>query len=384
MKSLWIVTNIPTPYRIYFFQHLHRELKERNVNFHVSFMARTERGRNWRYETGADLCFPYTIHKGIHPRIWNVAFHFNPGIALRAASGQDDICIVAGGWLMPSALIVPVSRGRGPTLFWSESNMDSLRRTRRITSAARRMILSRFDGFCVPNDRATQWLAAHVSGLKHKKLISLPNLVDEGIYAEGTRQRRKNMAGLRKKYHIRGEDRVLVCPARLMPRKGIGAFLQAFGVMPAAGITLLVAGDGPERDHLAHLAAANSFFSVKFLGFCSLETMLDLYAISNGFLLPSFEDPNPLSVIEACHSGLPLLLSRRLGNCPEALIDGKNGWAFDPGDAASIRSAVDAFVQAPASQLEQMGQMSASIGQHHFSTTATVVRLIRSLETLIQ
>jgi glycosyltransferase involved in cell wall biosynthesis len=382
LKSLWIVTNIPTPYRIYFFQHLYGALKKRGIAFHVSFMAITEKGRNWKYENGDDLGFPYTFHKGFHPRIWNVPFHFNPGIAMRAALGRDDICIVAGGWLMPSAVAVPVNRGSRSTFFWSESNMDSLRRTGRSSSMARRLVLSRFNGFCVPNDRALQWLRAYVPGLKGKKIIPLPNLVDESLYIDGKRGRQGQRSTLRKQYNVREADRVLVCPARLMVRKGIPAFLEAVRDLPVSGITLLVAGDGPDRKDFENLAASVSHIDVRFLGFCDIEAMLDLYALSDAFLLPSFEDPNPLSVIEACHSGLPLLLSRRLGNLPETLAEGANGWSFDPGDVASVRSAVTALANTPISVLEQMGRESAAIGEKNFGTASAVDWLIHSLEAI--
>lgn len=384
MKSVWVVTNIPTPYRIYFFQGLYGELNKRGVEFHVSFMAVTEEGRNWRYENGDDLGFPYRLHKGIHPRVWNIVFHFNPEIALRATFGREDVCIVAGEWLMPSAVVVPFSRGRRLTFFWSESNMDSLRRTGRISSMARRFVLSRFSGFCVPNSRAIQWLKAHVPGLKDKRIVSLPNLVDESLYIEGKRQRQGQESALRRKYNIRKEDKVLVCPARLIARKGIAAFLHAVREVAVSNLTLLVAGDGPDRRSLEELSGAVHHINVRFLGFCNIETMLDLYALSNAFLLPSFEDPNPLSVIEACHAGLPLLLSRRVGNLHETLVEDFNGWSFDPDGEESIRSALGLCLRCSIDELTNMGHNSLQIGKARFNTAEVIPRFVDSLENAVR
>jgi glycosyltransferase involved in cell wall biosynthesis len=189
---------------------------------------------------------------------------------------------------------------------------------------------------------------------------------------------------LRQKYDLKPENKVLICPARLIDRKGIAAFLKAVKSMAAPNVALLVAGDGPDREKLENLASSITHIKVKFLGFCHTETMLDLYALSDVFLLPSFEDPNPLSVIEACYSGLPLLLSYRLGNYPETLVEGQNGWSFDPGDAESVREAMNQFIKTPFSKLLQMGKASFNIGREKFNTNAVVNHLIQSLEVALK
>ena len=48
------------------------------------------------------------------------------------------------------------------------------------------------------------------------------------------------------------------------------------------------------------------------------------------FILPSLKDSSPLSAIEACASGLPLLVSSRIGNLEDVLDGSKNGWHYDP------------------------------------------------------
>lgn len=61
------------------------------------------------------------------------------------------------------------------------------------------------------------------------------------------------------------------------------------------------------------------------------------------------------------HAGLPLLVSNRIGNYPEALREGLNGWGFDPTNASGVQSAVHAALHAPDEQLLQMGRESHSI-----------------------
>jgi glycosyltransferase involved in cell wall biosynthesis len=83
-----------------------------------------------------------------------------------------------------------------------------------------------------------------------------------------------------------------------------------------------------------------------------------VYASANLFMLPSLADRNPLSVVEALHSGLPLLVSNRIGNLPEVLTEPPNGWALDPADPNSVRAAVSAAFSSSPEQLRQMGRLS--------------------------
>lgn len=69
------------------------------------------------------------------------------------------------------------------------------------------------------------------------------------------------------------------------------------------------------------------------------ECMPGYYAAADLFVLASVQDPCPLSVVEALHSGLPLLLSRRLGNASKALEESGNWWSFDPLDLRNSKSA---------------------------------------------
>jgi glycosyltransferase involved in cell wall biosynthesis len=298
----------------------------------------------------------------------------------RAFSRIDEICIVAGGWLIPSALLTPILRRDKLTLFWSESNDKSTRRKGIVSSIARKFAVSRFDGYCVPNRRATEWLRFYIPEFKKKLRISLPNLVDESLYSGAGYNRRKNKEALRKKFNLGAKEKVLLCPVRLMERKGIEAFLEAIKGMALPDVVVLVAGDGPDRKRLENLTASMSDIEVRILGFCPTEKMLELYALSDVFLLPSFEDPNPLSVIEACHAALPLLLSRRLGNYPEVFREGQNGWSFDPSDAESIQRALNRCLAAPDSILMRMGKFSSEIARNKFATDTVIGGLITSLE----
>jgi glycosyltransferase involved in cell wall biosynthesis len=250
-------------------------------------------------------------------------------------------------------------------------------------SLMRRLFLSIYDGFCVPNDRAIEWLDIYVPELDKKHIVKLPNLVNEDLFSREVIERKGSRRELRRTYDIDQEDLTLLCPARLQKGKGIGAFLDAVRDRPFGNVTILIAGDGPERAKLEATGKRMDSIKTRFLGFCQEQQMLDLYALSDIFLLPSFQDSNPLTVIEACHAGLPLLISRRLGNYPETLQEGENGWAFNPNDPSSIREALESAVSTSRKELESMGSFSSEIGEQTFGTRKAVRRFVDSLENIV-
>jgi glycosyltransferase involved in cell wall biosynthesis len=343
-------------------------------------MALTEKDRNWPYKPGQDLGFPYAVHKGIHPNPLGITWHLNPGLVSRAIFESDDVTIMAGSWLVPSSLLVSFFRQRGLRIFWSESHAESTRHKGFLVTVARRIFLSFYDGFCFPNDRAIEWLKQYVYDIDKKVFFKLPNLVNENLFSKEVIKRKDNKIRLRGSYNIHQGDLILLCPARLMERKGIRAFFSAVRDCPFKNVTILIAGDGPDRKKLEEFGRTMKAIKTCFLGFCNEEKMLDLYALSDMLLLPSFEDPNPLSVIEACHAGLPLLISRQLGNYPEALLEKENGWGFDPHDPSSMIQALDSAVKTSREKLEIMGSCSSKIGEQNFSTRKTVAQFVDALE----
>jgi glycosyltransferase involved in cell wall biosynthesis len=142
-----------------------------------------------------------------------------------------------------------------------------------------------------------------------------------------------------------------------------------------------IAGEGPDRPFLERWIAANPSADARLLGNVDEQRMCELYAAADLFALPSFRDPNPLSVIEAGWAGLPLLVSRRCGNAPEAVEDGVNGWLIDPDDPATIVRAVRDAV-ARREELPTMGAASRDRMTAGFATDRVVSRFWDALNEL--
>jgi len=126
---------------------------------------------------------------------------------------------------------------------------------------------------------------------------------------------------------------------QLIPRKGVSQFLDAWAAFcrqshPQA--TLLVAGDGPQREMLQRKANDLGLDNVRFLGFVPRDELAGVYHATDAFVLPSLHDCWALVVEEAMAAGLPVIDSKYNGGAAELIVPGETGWICDPLDEADL------------------------------------------------
>ena len=134
---------------------------------------------------------------------------------------------------------------------------------------------------------------------------------------------------------------VLLFAGRLGPQKAVGVLLEALGRI--SDVTLVIAGDGPERPALeGRVAELGLDARVRFLGSVPRETVLRLFRASDASVLPSAWENFPHTVVEALAVGCPVIATA-VGGVPEVVRDGENGLLVPPGDAAALADSIERF-----------------------------------------
>jgi glycosyltransferase involved in cell wall biosynthesis len=134
---------------------------------------------------------------------------------------------------------------------------------------------------------------------------------------------------------------VLAFAGRLGVQKSLGTALEA--VVATPGVTLVVAGDGPERAALERRAAELGLESrARFLGSVSRDVVLRLFSAADASVLPSAWENFPHTVVEALAVGCPVIATT-VGGVPEVVRDGENGLLVPPGDSAALEAALARF-----------------------------------------
>lgn len=132
------------------------------------------------------------------------------------------------------------------------------------------------------------------------------------------------------------------------PHYGVEITLVAFAmiqtVFPAASLT--VAGQGPQEAELKHLAQALALRNVRFIGAVDPAQMPSLYDRHSVFLNASFVDNQPLSVLEAMASGMPVV-STPIGDIPNMVKDGESATLVSAGDPYAMAKAATLLLEQP-------------------------------------
>jgi glycosyltransferase involved in cell wall biosynthesis len=371
-RTFSIVHNIPSPYRLHLFEVMGRLLSERGYDLNVDFMARTHGDRpHWAAEAEA-VPLNHTFWRDWGPRLRGKEWHLNPGLAGRLVSRPSDVVLVGGPWDSLTGAIATFASARSHRIGWFESNTSSPGRTTGVALRIKRALLLQYDVIAVPGAEGAK-VALQFLGGPRRPIVRLPNIVDERRFNPSSSEERRR--AVRAELGALAGERLALWIARLSPEKGLIEFLSAIEPPILDGWVLVIIGDGHQRSAIEGVLRERGFGRrVRIVASRDYSSMPDLYRAADLFVLPSLEDPNPLSVVEAMHSGLPLLISKRIGNFPEAM-DG-NGWSLNPFDAADIgRAAKNAFGATP-QQLAAMGARSRTIASVSWASEGAVSRFL--------
>lgn len=137
---------------------------------------------------------------------------------------------------------------------------------------------------------------------------------------------------------------LLVSVARFSSQKGHETLVRAFALAAASypQLRLLLVGDGPLRPNLEGLVRRLGIVDrVRFLGVRT--DVPEILAASDVFVLSSWWEGNPLSVMEAMAAGKPVVATA-VGGVPELVLDGVSGLLVAPGDVEGLAQAISKLI----------------------------------------
>jgi glycosyltransferase involved in cell wall biosynthesis len=136
-----------------------------------------------------------------------------------------------------------------------------------------------------------------------------------------------------------------------LPKQNKGAFdlIRAFALLSeyeqrSAKMVLAGSGDIEQASELASELGIENCVSI--YGWLGPEKRDDLLARSDVFVLPSYNEGLPMSMLEAMAWGLPVIVTP-VGGIPEVIIDGQNGLLVEPGNLPELVSAMKTLIHKP-------------------------------------
>jgi glycosyltransferase involved in cell wall biosynthesis len=230
--------------------------------------------------------------------------------------------------------------GGGFQIFFNKSNFISKRLIKFLFAKSDTVI-------CL----SQSWIKYYGENFKTKVLVELPNIIDYPV---------------RRPVPSNGDLISFLFLGLVCKEKGIFDLVDVIARNKdkyRSRMKLLIGGNG-EVKRLQDLIKENKIEDiVDFLGWITSEKKANVLNDSNIYILPSYHEGLPISILESMSYGKPVI-STKVGGIPEIVRDKENGILIEPGNLAQIEKALDYFLEKP-ELIEKYGAVSEQIVQKY-------------------
>ena len=303
--------------------------------------------------------------------------------ALREA---DPVVAMIPGWATPASLIALewCLQNQRPAVVMSESNAFDEKRYA-LAESIKRIVVSLFSAGLAGGQLQMEYLIA--LGLPRNRVFTGYDVVDNEYFRQNGEKVRSQASEARRKYGL--PENYFLASARFVLKKNLPTLIRAYArYRQLAGNRddgqrtshngpwdLVLLGDGLLRADLCRLISDLRLDGhVHLPGFVQYRELPAYYALADVFVHASITEQWGLVVNEAMATGLPVIVSNRCGCVPDLVVEGKNGFTFDPKSVKSLGKLMLDMCRLSKRRLEEMRGESRRIIEgftpSHFATGA--------------
>ncbi len=343
MKKILFLTNIPSPYRVAFFNELGQSCAL-TVAFEGNFA--TNRNQQWQAENAVN--FTAVWLNGV--RLGSDTFlSFS---ILKLLRKKWDVIII-GGYSTPTGILAIEYMRLKKIPFYLEVDGGLIRPDNKLKFRLKKHFISAASRWFSSGKETTKYLTHY--GANPDKIYEYPfsSLVEKDILQQIPTDGQKQM--VRKELGIT-EGKVVLSVGQFIHRKGYDILLQVANHLPK-DIGIYIIGDEPTAEYLA-LQKELNLTQVHFVGFQSKEKLQKWYQAADVFVLPTREDIWGLVINEAMGQGLPIITTDKCVAGLELVKEGENGYIVPVADTQAL---TDAVTKTLTQDYRQMGQKSLEL-----------------------
>jgi len=192
----------------------------------------------------------------------------------------------------------------------------------------------------LPVSEFTRATMLREGGLSANRVIVVPDTFREQAFAPGPKP-----AALLARHSLRADQPVLLTVGRLAASEAYKGHDQVIAALPAIRATnpevrYVIVGTGDDQARLQACAEQHGQTdAVIFAGFIPEHELADYYRLCDAFVMPSTGEGFGIVYLEALASGKPCIVGNQDAS-PEAIGDGRWGFAINPRSPAAIAEAV--------------------------------------------
>jgi glycosyltransferase involved in cell wall biosynthesis len=329
-----VVSPEPTPYRAPLFDRI---ASHPGIDLKVIYAAHSVAHRAWTVEPHHRHIFLRGVDVPGAEQVLRHQYPVTPGIARELRNAQPDVVVVSGWSTFASQRAIAWCRTHHvPYVLLVESHdLDPRSAWRSAIKGAvvPRLVRSAANVLAVGSAARESVVARGATSVR-----LFANTIDVPEWNRRADQLKRRRAD---------EDLLVLSVARLVPEKGLDDLLRAVAEAGNSRLRLVAVGEGPERDALVELARELDV-RLTLRGHVAEAELAQMYVDADVFALLSRHEPWGVAVNEAAASGLPLLLSDRVGAASDLLHDGENGFVVRSGVVHEAATALNRLAADPA------------------------------------
>ncbi len=268
--------------------------------------------------------------------------------------------IFAGGfslWTMAAVILKPVFKWKIIIAYEGSSpNVDYANSSFRTN--LRRWIVKSTDNF-ITNTKAGKNYLTEVLKVKESQVYTEPYEVPT---VNALLNSIKNSQPIDQ---VETQKPIFLFIGQLIERKGLELLLKACSILQSWGYinyTLMVLGQGELREQL-EVYSKQENLPVQWIGWVDYGSIGSYFENADVFVLPTLEDTWGMVVLESMVFGKPVLCSQWAG-ASEMVIDGVNGYLFDPKEPEKLAELMRRLIDNP-DLITSMGQESQKLIAQH-------------------
>lgn len=343
MKKILIVTNIPSPYRVQFFDELCRYF-----DVTVVYAERSEdhksRDAAW-YIAGNNRFHAVSLEK----RVKLPAGQFVCTDILDWLKKPFDE-ILLFGYATPTFLLAELWLKVRKRPFYMEVDGGLISQEAALKRWLKRLCIGGASGWFSTGKATDRYLTWYGADPERLHFYPFSSLMEADIQPSLTPAEEKE--ALRRELGVT-EKNMILAVGRFIPVKGFDVMLRgAAALKPDTGLYFV--GGEPTEEYL-ELAKNTGTTNVHFVGFCKKPELSKYYRAADVSVLPTRGDVWGLVVNEAMAYGLPVVTTNRCVAGLELVEDGVNGYLVPSEDPQALAEKLNAVLDA---DLAKMGQAS--------------------------
>ncbi|MCC3648462.1 glycosyltransferase family 4 protein [Cytobacillus oceanisediminis] len=341
-RRVLFLTNIPSPYRVDFFNELGKRCE-----LTVLFERKSSDDRDSHWHSHKFINFKSIFLKGIKKGS-NKALC--PGVIKYLRKDLYDLIII-GGYATPTGMLAInyMNFKRIPFVLNTDGGIIN-KNENPFKVSIKKYFISKASYWLSTGIATTSYLEHYGADIRKTFVYPFTTLLYEDIL--NTPLRKEEKKNIKKKLNI-VEEKVILSVGQYTHRKGFDILLNAGKEFPE-NVGVYIIGGTPTEDYL-ELKNRLGLKNVHFVDFISKEELKEYYMLSDIFVLPTREDIWGLVVNEAMAYGLPVITTDKCIAGLELVENYKNGVIIPVNDSKILSKVVNELIE-DSSLLKSMSQ----------------------------